>query len=219
MAIRNLHCARALVREDEEGAALVEFTFIAVLLFTLLFGIVEFGLAFRDRLTVANATQTAARVGSALGADDRADYEMLKSLEQSLSTLPNSGIDVVKYVDIFEADANGDPKTSCPGGDCNRYFYTPTPDPAICDWSPCPEPDASGFVSDGDLGGGWAADEADRDVVLPDLDVMGLRVTFAHEWVTGGLVPLPNVSCDGTPGSACWADTAIMRLEPQRFGS
>jgi hypothetical protein len=42
-------------------------------------------------------------------------------------------------------------------------------------------------------------------------------VTFAHEWVTGGLVPLPNVACDGTPGAGCWADTAIMRIEPQVF--
>jgi Flp pilus assembly pilin Flp len=201
------------VREGERGAALVEFTFIAVLLFTLLFGIVEFGLAFRDRLTVANATQTAARVGSALGDDDRADFEVLKSLEQSLQTLPNSGLDVVRYVDIFEADASGDPKTSCPGSECNRYLYVPG-FTATCDWNPCPDPAAGGS-----LGGGWATDEIDRDVVLPNLDVMGVKVTFAHEWVTGGLVPLPNVACDGTPGAECWADVAIMRLEPQRFGS
>jgi Flp pilus assembly pilin Flp len=201
------------LRNEERGAALVEFTFIAVLLFTILFGIVEFGLAFRDRLTVANATQTAARVGSALGDDLRADFEVLKSLEQSLQTLPNSGIGVVRYVDIFEADGVGEPKSSCPGGDCNRYIYFPN-FTATCDWSPCPDP-----ATGGALGGGWAADDVDRDVVLPNLDVMGVRVTFAHDWVTGGLVPLPNVDCDGTPGAGCWEDVAIMRLEPQRFGS
>lgn len=204
------------IRSREDGAALVEFTFIAVLLFTLLFGIVEFGLAFRDRLTISSATQGAARVGSALGDDDRTDFEILKSLEQSLSTLPNSGIGVVRYVDIYEADANGDPKTTCPGGNCNRYNYDPGNVP--CGWTPCPSVDASGTFN-GTLGGGWALDEVDRDVVLPNLDVMGVKVTFAHKWVTGGLVPLPNVDCDGTPGSGCWADVAIMRLEPQRFGS
>ena len=210
MASRKLTRVQNL-RSDEQGAALVEFTFIAVLLFTLLFGIVEFGLAFRDRLTVANATQTAARVGSALGDDIRADWEVLQSLKQSLQTLPNSGIGVVRYVDIYEADSDGDPKTTCPGGDCNRYLYDAS---LACGWNPCPDPD--NFVS---LGGGWAADDVDRDVVLPNLDVMGVRVTFAHDWVTGGLVPLPNVDCDGLPGSGCWEDVAIMRLEPQRFGS
>ena len=64
-------------------------------------------------------------------------------------------------------------------------------------------------------GGSW--DPAGRDDALPGLDVMGVRVTFAHTWVTGGIVPLPNVSCDATPGSTCWRDTAIMRIEPQVF--
>ena len=44
---------RRSLRHDEAGASLVEFTVIATLLFTLLFGIIEFGFAFRDRLTIA----------------------------------------------------------------------------------------------------------------------------------------------------------------------
>ena len=175
----------------------------------LLFGIIEFGLAFRDRLTIANATQTSARVVSALGSDDTSDFETLKSLEQSLATLPNSGIGIVRHVDIYLANASGQPAGSCgPGGSlCNRYAWDPQP--SGCDWNPCPDPDA-GYS-------GWTWDPASRDVALPGLDVVGVRVTFAHQWVTGGLVPLPNVDCNTSGFTNCWADTAILRLEPQVF--
>lgn len=192
----------------ERGAALLEFTIVASLLFTMLFGIVEFGLAFRDRLTVSNATQGAARVGSALGDSTDSDYEVLLSLEQSLSTLPNSGLGIVKYVDVYRAKADGTPASGCPGANCNRYNFAPLVAPP-CLWNPCPDPGA-GYS-------GWPWDPSTRDVELPGLDVLGVRVTFAHDWITGGIVPLPNVACDGTPGAGCWADTAVMRLEPQTF--
>lgn len=199
---------------SEQGASLVEFTLVSVLLFTLLFGIIEFGLAFRDRLTISNATQTAGRVGSALGDADRSDYEVLKSLEQSLNTLPNSGLGIVNYVDIFSAAADGSKLSSCPGAKCNRYYWQPGAT-ATCDWSPCPEPDATGNVPGG-WGGSWLP--SGRDVELPGLEVMGVELAFAHNWVTNGLVPLPDVSCtDGTFGTNCWKDTALMRLEPQQF--
>ena len=194
---------------NDRGAALLEFTIVASLLLALVFGIVEFGLAFRDRLTVSNATQSAARVGSALGFDDGSDLQVLLSLEQSLATLPNSGADVVRYVDIYLADGNGDPAVSCGASGssaCNRYFWSPGF--GTCDWNPCPDP-ADGYS-------GWTWTPASRDVALPGLDVMGVRVTYAHDWVTGFL-PLPNVKCDGSPGAGCWGDTAVMRLEPQVF--
>ena len=53
-------------------------------------------------------------------------------------------------------------------------------------------------------------------MALPGLDVVAVRVTYAHEWVTGGIVPLPNYDCP-SPGVRCWADTAVIRLEPQVF--
>lgn len=203
----------AEARDRESGSALIEFTIVSVLLFTLLFGIVEFGLAFRDRLTMANASQSAARVLAALGDNKDADLAALDALASTLQTLPNSGVDVVKYVDVFEADGNGDPVGACNDGGgtlCNRFFYDPVTDPT-CPWDPCPDPDA------GWLGGDWAL--GDRDVQLPGLDVVAVVVHFSHEWVTGAIVPLPDVSCDpvAVPGSICWQDTAILRLEPQVF--
>lgn len=190
-------------RNEEDGASLLEFTIIATLLLTLLFGIIEFGFAFRDRLTIANATQSAARVGASMGSDPLADISILRSLEQSLGTLPNSGVGIVRYVDIFEAQADGTPASNCPGPSCTRYTYVPNFTPT-CDWSPCPE-DPNEVQ--------WTG----RDDALPDLDVLGLRLGYAHTWLTDFL-PLQDVSCT-SPGVNCWTNTAIMRIEPQIFES
>ncbi|NND03155.1 MAG: pilus assembly protein [Acidimicrobiia bacterium] len=191
------------IRDNEEGASLLEFTIIATLLLTLLFGIIEFGFAFRDRLTIANATQSAARVGASMGSDPQADISILRSLEQSLSTLPNSGVGIVRYVDIFKAQSDGTPASNCSGSFCTRYAYVPGWTPT-CDWKPCPENPAE--VQ-------WTG----RDDALPDLDVLGLRLGYAHTWLTDFL-PLQDVSCI-TPGVNCWTNTAIMRIEPQIFES
>jgi hypothetical protein len=202
-------------RDPESGSALVEFAMVAVVLLMIVFGIVEFGLAFRTRLTMANSSQSASRVAAALGNDEAADYETLLALAQSLDTLPSAGIGIVKAVDIYEANGNGDPVSSCPGSKCNHYVYEPGHTPT-CDWNPCPDPD--NFET---WGGGWIPGippaAGGRDDALPGLAVLGVRVQFAHNWITSGLVPLPNVSCDGTPGSTCWYDTAVQRLEPQVF--
>jgi Flp pilus assembly pilin Flp len=201
-------------RRNEEGAALVEFAIVSVLLFTLLFGIVEFGLAFRDRLTMANASQSAARVLAALGNEDDSDFQALSSLATTLETLPNSGVDVVKYVDIYKADIDGNPVGSCPanegpGDRCTRFLYDPV-NYAPCNWEPCPDPAIDPLYD----GAGWPF--AARDVGVPDLDIAVVRVTFGHEWVTGSIVPLPDASCTSPPAN-CWEDIAILRLEPKVF--
>lgn len=62
------------------------------LLLVIPIGIVEFGLGFRDILTVGNSTQQSGRVGSSMGSDPQSDLEILAALEQSLTALPNSGV-------------------------------------------------------------------------------------------------------------------------------
>lgn len=61
--------ARALARRrhlrGDRGAAAVEFALVSLLLFTLLFGIIEFSLAMRDKIAVTSAVRTGGRVASA----------------------------------------------------------------------------------------------------------------------------------------------------------
>ncbi|MDJ0790260.1 MAG: TadE/TadG family type IV pilus assembly protein [Acidimicrobiia bacterium] len=197
-------------KEREQGAALVEMAMVLPLLVLLVFGIVEFGLAFNKRLTVGNASQSAARVGSAIANNEYADISLLESLEQGLIALPNAGQDVVKTVHVYEANSAGNPVGGCPSTTCNVYTYSYNP--SGCNWTPCPDPDPPVNFDVSTLS--WSPE--DRSATVGSLDVLGVRVFFSHTWITGGF-PLGDVTCSGGT-TDCWQDTAIMRLEPQQLG-
>ena len=55
----NLHRTR-----DEDGAALVEFAIVAILLFTILFGIIEYGFVFATNLDTRHGAREAARLAA-----------------------------------------------------------------------------------------------------------------------------------------------------------
>lgn len=193
------------LRESESGAALVEMAIVSIILFTMIFGIVEYGLAFSKRLTVANATETAARVGSGVvGSTVNADIAILEALEGAI----NSGVaeDIIHEVWIYEADADGEWTGNTDTR--NRYLFDLTnPD---CHWSPCPDPAEMGAA------GPW--DPGLRSTSLSSgLTIIGVRVFFEHEWITSFL-GYDDLDCnDGAtdPPADCWADTAVMRMEPQ----
>ena len=58
-----------MARRDQEGAAAVEFALLLPLLVLLLFGMIEFGLAFNTRIQATNAAREAARQ-AVVGVDD-----------------------------------------------------------------------------------------------------------------------------------------------------
>lgn len=200
---------------EQDGAALVEMAIVLPVLVLLVFGIIEFGIAFNKRLTIGNATQSAARVATAVANNEYADISALRTLEQGLISLPNNGRDVVKSVWIYKAAADGDPANAGMGDVCvtnpcvnvYSYYYDPL-NPTACKWTPCPDPDVGGYSLN------W--EPTDRHATVGDLDVLGVRVYFSHDWVTGA-VPILDVSCS-LPPAGCWADTAVMRLEPQQLG-
>ncbi len=102
-------------RDGEEGAALVEMAIVLPILVLLVFGIIEFGIAFNKRLTIGNATQSSARVATAVANNEYADISALRALEQGLISLPNNGIDVIKSVWIYKAAADGSPEAASGG--------------------------------------------------------------------------------------------------------
>jgi hypothetical protein len=59
-------------RRDQEGAAAVEFALLLPLLILLLFGMIEFGLAFNARIQATNAAREAAR-RAVIGIDNWSD--------------------------------------------------------------------------------------------------------------------------------------------------
>ncbi len=114
-------------RHNERGATLVEFAFVIPIFVVLLFGIIELGTAFRERLIVDDAVQTAGRIGTAIGNDIDADIVMLDAIRDNVVALSNQGIDTVKYVDIYRVAADGSPTA-----DLNPYAYNYTVDTSTC---------------------------------------------------------------------------------------
>ena len=74
---------RTIIR-NQRGAALVEFAIVALLLFTLLFGIIELGLIIKDYLTLSHAAREGAR-SAALGSPTYKVIERIDGMTIALS--------------------------------------------------------------------------------------------------------------------------------------
>jgi hypothetical protein len=175
---------------------MVEFALIAPLLMTLTFGLLEFGLFFKNYLTVANTTRTAARVGSSVGKSADADYQILQAIKAAASALP-SGASSIQAVSIYKATATGgDPPTVCKTGPsaaslCNYYTAASLNLAATAFGGTTGKPDAY-----------WSP--TTRDVSqAAGTDYIGVWVKTNHNFVT---------KLFGT--SRAITDAVVMRLEP-----
>lgn len=110
-------------RRAERGVAVVEFSFVALFMLTLVAGTFDFGLAWRSGLAVNEAARTGARVGSGVGKGPGADFDLLSGVQGSL--IGSGLIDDVELVVIYRSDtSNGTPPASCTkppysGSGCN----------------------------------------------------------------------------------------------------
>ena len=176
----------------ERGAVTVEMAIVVPIFILLVFGMLEFGLAFKNKLTMAHAVNQATRNATVLGKESVSDLEILLAFEAGMVGAVSK--DAVLHVDIFKASANGTPLI------WDRY----TPFADSCGWTPCPDP--ANFV-----GYGSPADypPCSRDTSLQDgVDTIGVRVTYTHTWVTGVL----------GFSAQTWHETARGRMEPDVFG-
>ena len=189
-------------KRRERGAAMVEMAVVMPLLLLLVFGIIEFGLLFRERLTIASAASSAARTGATMGTRAEADLAILQALEAGLYNQADPS--VLIRVDIFKANAVTGEKS----GQYNRYTYVATN--TGCKWNPCPDP-ALGSVTWG-TPSLWG-DPANRNVTLlpggGGLDVLGVEIIYHHTAVTN---LIPGIDRDLT-------ELALVRLEPDVFGT
>ena len=93
------------------GAVLVEFAASVILLVTLAFGTVEFGLAWQDRNTLQTATRAGVRVGSNLGPASDTDYNVLLGVRSAITDLDVSNVTMVVVYKATAAD--GTIPTAC----------------------------------------------------------------------------------------------------------
>ena len=179
----------------ERGAVLVEMAIVVPIFIFLVFGMLEFGLAFKDKLTMEHAVNQASRRATVLGTDDTADIEILNAFEEGL--VGAADINLVVYVDIYEV-------TNGSKGVYDRYV--PDPDGVPCDWDPCPDP---AIVDPVTYGTPDDYPPCGRDVTLDadGVDIIGIEVEYTHDWVTGVL----------GFSTQTWHETAHARMEPELF--
>jgi Flp pilus assembly protein TadG len=175
----------------------VEFALIAPVLLLLVCGAIEYGMFFKDYLTVANTTRTGARVGSAAGSSADADYQILQSVKAAAAALP-SGADSIQQITIYKSTlAGGGPTTTCQttssaADKCNTYTA-----------SAFSQPSSKFGCGAGSIDSVWCpTTREDSQAIGPDY--IGVWVKTTHGFVT---------KLFGT--SRVIGDSVVMRIEPK----
>lgn len=180
---------------SERGTSLVEVGLVLPILILLAIGLSEIGFLVIDYITVTNASRSGARTAAAAANSPTADAVILDVVEEAACNLRFSNLGTVT---IYRAEADGS-APSPPGGVVNIYD-----NPGPLSGLDCDIPGSHGLVCTN--GCPWASTSRDR--VPPDIDTIGIEVTFTHSSVTG-LFPFPTVD---------WTETAVMQIEPDTKG-
>jgi len=91
-------------RDKDRGATLVESAIVFGLLFLALFAVIEFGLAFKDWLSVSHGSREGARAGATFGQDPAADILILRAVEDVMAPV---GLKTGSDVRIYNASPSG----------------------------------------------------------------------------------------------------------------
>jgi len=113
--------------DRQRGAVLVESALVFGLLFTIIFGIVEFGLQFKDSLAISNAVRAGARSASAGSRVSSYNVLAVNAVTTGQAAVGNAAPQVLW---IYKADpATGYPVGDSPAGSftsctyCERYSW------------------------------------------------------------------------------------------------
>ncbi|MGZ4760001.1 MAG: TadE/TadG family type IV pilus assembly protein [Acidimicrobiales bacterium] len=184
----------------DDGSIIAESALLVPFFVLLLFGMLEFGGAFRDYLTLSNAASTGARQAGIQGNAASADWNIILAVKDAANAMPLSQI---TRIAIFKAatPTAGLPANCDTGGvaGCNSYdaatvasVKTTATMPAS--WANCTGPD-SYYCPTG------------RSVSASNPDYLGVWVQIVHPWITGLFGK-----------SITMTQTSIIRLEPQAIG-
>ncbi len=195
---------RAARARGDRGAALTEFVLIVPLLVLIMAGVLEFGMAWRDSMTVSNALRSGARVGSNAGRERSADYDILKSIEAAMREIPDTAR--VQRIVVYKANtSSSSPSASCMAGTPSSSSTNPCNVYTGADMSR-PASDFSGTTSCGSTAPDrfWCPVSRQNQQAL-GADYLGVWMQVQYNYITHVF-----------PGTGLTIkDRAIMRLEPR----
>ena len=191
----------------DRGAILAEAAFLTPLYILFIFGIFEFGAAYRDYLTLNNATSAAARQASISANSIDADYQVVQAVAKESAALPQSEI---LHIVIFHASGpTSAPTTACMNGTpssgtgsnyadaCNVYTAT------AFSWAPTSLNWGCGLTASDRF---WCPTV--RKTALTGAngppDFIGVYVQIKHPYITGLF-----------GSSIVMSKTAVIKIEPQ----
>ena len=194
---------RTTGRDKESGATLVEAAIVLPVLLLVIIGIMEFGLAFKDFLTVSYISREGARIAALAGDDTSADCAILTGLGAIITP---GDLARIQEIQIYKAD----PNTGSQGAAYNRAIYNTGEDPTLCTQPVGGQPGDGWDVTY--IAGGY--NPTSRQVAVSatgggsTLDIIGVRVILDREWVTG-FGPFS--------GSMTVDESTITRMEPEVY--
>ncbi len=184
------------IAAKQRGAILVELAFVVPVLMLIVVGMFEMGMAWRDKISTTQAVRQSVRVVSHLGNDPTiaVDREALLALRASM----NSQWDIVTYVVIYKAGADGDITNPL----CHSQSVT-----NVCNYYPISmltaKLDLPGDAVWTDASASYKWSLRDDSVTAPDH--VGVFVEIDHDWQTR---MFPG-------GGVAITSSAVMRVEPE----
>ncbi len=183
-------------QRGERGAAIVEAAIGTVLVLTMLFGVIEFGLAFKDYLSMSAAVRDGGRVATTQGSSTLTDFLVIRTVKQRMPAVATGNI--LRIV-VFKAtgpsstidSVNAACKTASVTNVCNSYGPTDFTRPSTDFTGATPSPDRY-----------WPPANR-KDTLAGPPDYVGVWVQISHKGITGFLRLSDNYS-----------DDVVMRIEP-----
>jgi hypothetical protein len=199
-------------RQRRRGQSLVEYAVTVPVFLLILLGMLEFGFAFSQHMTLEYATREGARTGAALnnglnngtgelqcnGSDDQNVDNQVVAAVQRVLTGAGSAVKIgqVGEIHIYQADANGQETgpvniwepgagTESVGGVKLLFHRT------AFGWNPCGRIDQV-------------------DSTHPAVDSIGVSITYSYQFVT----PLASLMRMAGGGTLPMSDRTVMALNP-----
>ena len=163
----------------DQGSIIAEAALLTPFFVTLLFGMLEFGGAFRDYLTVGTASQSGARSAAIQGNNATADWQILYAIEKASAAMPFSQI---KSVVIYKgtASSTSPPGTCTTTSTCNTYTSADLTAMKACGTAPCGAWLTNTYPAETT----WSSTSRNVLVNGPP-DYVGVYITVVHPWITG----------------------------------
>jgi Flp pilus assembly protein TadG len=204
-------------RRRQRGQGLAEFALIWPIFVVTVMGVIEFGVAFNNLLTVNYASRNSALLAAEAGNNGCADALVLNSIEND--TTPPADRKHITQVVVYYSDRNGGQLPDGGNSGANTYVRNPAGSPLTCTFN------AQVISVPYQLSGSLGYPTADRCNILAGclntgghaaLDTVGVRITYNYRFITPLSVAIALLQGSGNFNGGNWTFTQSnqMRMEP-----